>query len=47
MLNDGLSKFIKQDVKSIFKNYPLTRKFINTLTQIGSKIDIVKKGLKI
>jgi hypothetical protein len=45
--NNNLQNFIKQDVKSIFKNYPLTRKFINTLTDIGGKIDIARKTLKI
>lgn len=45
--NNNLQNFIKQDVKSIFKNYPRTRKFINTITDIGGKIDIVRKGLKI
>lgn len=47
LLTNELSKFITQDVKSIFKNYPLTRKFINTLTDIGATIDVVKKGLRI
>jgi hypothetical protein len=45
--NNNLQNFIKQDVKIIFKNYPLTRKFINTLTDIGGKIDIARKTLKI
>jgi hypothetical protein len=45
--NNNLQNFIKQDVKSIFKNYPLTRKFINTLTNLGGKIDVIKKGLRI
>jgi len=47
ILNESLRSFIKQDVKSIFKNYPLTRKFINTLTDIGGKIDLVRKNLKL
>jgi len=47
MLNDSLNKFIIQDVKSIFKNYTKTRKIINTLTKIGSGIDLVKKNLKL
>lgn len=45
--NSSLQNFIKQDVKSIFKKYPLTRKFINTLTKIGSGVDLVKKNLKL
>jgi hypothetical protein len=47
MLTDNLSKFIKQDVKSIFKTLPITQKIINTLTNLGGTIDIVKKGLRI
>ena len=47
MLNDSLSKFIKQDVKSIFKTLPITQKIINTLTNLGGTVDIVKKGLRI
>jgi hypothetical protein len=47
MLNDSLSKFIKQDVKSIFKKLPITQKIINTLTNLGGTVDIVKKGLRI
>jgi len=47
MLTDNLSKFIKQDVKSIFKTLPITKKIINTLTNLGGTIDIVKKGLRI
>lgn len=47
MLNDSLSKFIKQDVKSIFKTLPITQKIINVLTNLGGTVDIVKKGLRI
>ena len=47
MLTDSLSKFINQDVKSIFKKLPITQKIINTLTNLGGTIDIVKKGLRI
>jgi hypothetical protein len=47
MLNDSLSKFIKQDVKSIFKKLPITQKIINTLTNLGGAVDVIKKGLRI
>ena len=45
ILTDSLSKFIKQDVKSIFKTLPITQKIINTLTNLGGTVDIIKKGL--
>lgn len=47
MLTNELSSFIKQDIISIFKQLPRTRKFMNTITQIGTGIDIVRKGLRI
>jgi len=47
MLTDSLSKFIKQDVKSIFKTLPITQKIINTLTGLGGAVDVIKKGLRI
>jgi len=47
MLTSDLNKFIKQDVKSIFKSLPITKKIMNTLTSLGGGIDIVKKGLRI
>lgn len=47
MLTDSLSKFIKQDVKSIFKTLPITQKIINTLTNLGGTVDIIKRGLRI
>lgn len=44
ILTKELQDFIKQDVKSIFQTLPLTKKIMNTVTGLGSKIDIVKKG---
>jgi hypothetical protein len=41
------STFIKQNVGSIFTNYPRTRKFMATLTKLGTLSDVVQKGLKI
>jgi hypothetical protein len=35
--------FIKQDVKSLFKNLPKTKKFINSVTSLGGAVDIIKK----
>ncbi len=36
--------FIKQDTGYLFKNLPYLRKFSNTLTTIGSRVDIVKNA---
>ena len=36
--------FIKQDTGYLFKNLPYLRKFPNTLTTIGSRVDIVKNA---
>jgi hypothetical protein len=36
--------FIKQDTSYLFKNLPYLRKFSNTLTTIGSRVDIVKNA---
>ena len=47
MLTSDLSKFITQDVKSIFKKLPITQKIINTLTNLGGAVDVIKKGLRI
>jgi hypothetical protein len=47
ILNDNLRSFIKQDVKSIFKSLPITKKIMNTITGIGGTVDIIKKGLRI
>lgn len=46
VLTKELQDFIKQDIKSIFQSLPLTKQIMNTVTGIGSAIDIVKKGGK-
>jgi hypothetical protein len=35
-------KFVKQDTKFLFKNLPYLRKFSNTLTTIGGRVDVLK-----
>ena len=47
ILTSEASTFIKQDVKTLFKNLPRTKKLINTVTNLGGAIDIVKKKLRI
>jgi len=47
LLTTSAKDFIKQNVTSIFTNYPRTRKFMATLTKIGTLSDVVQKGLKI
>ena len=47
ILTSEASTFIKQDVQSLFKNLPRTKKFINSVTNLGGAIDIVKKKLRI
>jgi hypothetical protein len=40
--------FVKQNVEQIFKNMPpYIRKLVNTITNIGEKVDIVKQGASI
>ena len=35
-------KFVKQDTKFLFKNLPYLRKFSNTVTTIGARVDVLK-----
>lgn len=44
--NNDIS-FIKQDTKSLFEDLPYLRKFSNTLTDIGAKVNVVVSGGKI
>lgn len=44
--NNDIS-FIKQDTKSLFEDLPYLRKFSNTLTDIGAKVNAVVSGGKI
>jgi hypothetical protein len=36
--------FIKQNTESIFADHPNLRKFTNTITDLGSKIDVIQQG---
>jgi hypothetical protein len=47
MLSSEAKDFIKQNVVSIFTNYPKTRKLMATLTKLGTAVDVVQKGLKL
>jgi hypothetical protein len=44
ILNDNLQQFIKQDVETIFKTLPITKKIMNTVTGTGAVVDVIKKG---
>ena len=36
--------FIKQDTKYLFKNLNILRKIMNTTTEIGSRLDVLRQG---
>jgi len=42
-INEGL-EFIKQDTESIFLDKPNLRKFTNTITDIGGKVNIIRQN---
>ena len=42
-ISQGLD-FIKQDTETIFADHHNLRKFTNTITDIGSKIDVIQQG---
>lgn len=44
ILNDNLQNFIKQDVETIFKTLPITKKIMNVVTGTGAVVDVIKKG---
>jgi len=44
VLTKDLQDFIKQDVKTLFEQLPGTKKVMDVVTGIGTKIDIVTKG---
>jgi len=44
ILNDNLQQFIKQDVETIFKTLPITKKIMNAVTGTGAVVDVIKKG---
>jgi hypothetical protein len=44
ILTKQLQDFIKQDVKSLFDTLPISKKIVDVATDIGNKIDIIKKG---
>ena len=46
ILTKQLQDFIKQDVKSLFDTLPISKKIVDVATNIGNKIDIIKKGGK-
>ena len=46
ILTKQLQDFIKQDVKSLFDTLPISKKIVDVATDIGNKIDIIKKGGK-
>jgi hypothetical protein len=37
-------KFVKQDTKELFENLPFLRKFSNTLTTIGARVNVLTTG---
>ena len=39
-----LEEFIKQDLNSLFKKLPVTKKIIDNVTELGSRIDVIKQG---
>ena len=44
ILDDNLQQFIKQDVETIFKTLPITKKIMNAVTGTGAVVDVIKKG---
>jgi hypothetical protein len=38
------TEFIKQSTEEIFNSNPHLRKFVNTITDIGERINIIKQG---
>ena len=42
-INEG-HEFVKQDTESIFKNNPNLRKFVNTITNVAGRFDVLKSG---
>ena len=41
---NSCNNFIKQDTKEIFDTHPNLRKFVNTITDLGSQIDTIAQG---
>jgi hypothetical protein len=44
ILTPSIQDFVKQNVSKLFENLNNTRKFMNTFTKIGEKVDIISKG---
>lgn len=44
ILTPAIQDFVKQNVSKLFANLNNTRKFMNTVTKIGEKVDIISKG---
>jgi hypothetical protein len=44
ILTPAIQDFVKQDVGKLFTNFKNTKKLMNTVTKIGEKVDIIKKG---
>ena len=42
--NEEVYKFVKQDSKALFKNDSFTRKFANTVTDLGAKVNEITTG---
>jgi hypothetical protein len=42
--NNEYLEFIKQDTEQIFKQNPLFRKFLNTITDVGNRANIIYQG---
>lgn len=42
--DDSDREFVKQDTDFLFENLPFLRKFSNTMTTIGARVDIIKSG---
>jgi len=42
--NPKYDEFVKQDTKAIFQGNPALRKFANTLTDLGNRVDVVRQG---
>jgi hypothetical protein len=47
ILTPAIKDFVKQNVSKLFENLNNTRKFMNTVTKIGEKVDIISKGGKL
>lgn len=37
-------EFVKQDTKELFKNLPFLRKFANTITDLGARVNVITTG---